>query len=42
MLRRARNLLHVLGVLPVNHGRGAIKLYPPPLALLMYATNSDK
>ena len=40
MLRRARNLLHVLRVLPVNHGRGAIKLYP--LALLMYATNSDK
>ena len=41
MLRRARNLLHVLRALPVNHGRGAIKLYPP-LALLMYATNSDK
>ena len=38
---RTHNLPHVK-VLPVNHGRGAIKLYPPPLALLMYATNSDK
>ena len=37
---RTHNLPHVK-VLPVNHGRGAIKLYPP-LTLLMYATNSDK
>ena len=36
---RTHNLPHVK-VLPVNHGRGAIKLYP--LGLRMYATNSDK
>ena len=36
---RTHSLPHVK-VLPVNHGRGAIKLYP--LGLRMYATNSDK
>ena len=36
---RTRNLSY-LKVLPVNHGRVAIKLYP--LGLRMYATNSDK
>ena len=36
---RTRNLSYPK-VLPVNHGRVAIKLYP--LGLRMYATNSDK